>query len=82
MLQGVYKHRKQPLEFMFSSGQIKSNKLLNNHREHANQATGKQLIVETEQQFKRHGKEKWLLSFLVGNSDVFPLYDPTHLLKG
>lgn len=48
----------------------------------ANQATINSLLKDTEEYFKREGKENELFGFLVNNKEIIPLYDVPHLFKG
>ncbi|KAJ8911937.1 hypothetical protein NQ315_016279 [Exocentrus adspersus] len=52
------------------------------NKDAANQAAVNSLLKDTEECFKREGRENKLLWFLVNNEEVITLYDVPHLFKG
>lgn len=48
----------------------------------ANQAALNSLLKDTEEHFKRQGRENKCFGFLVNQEEIIPLYDVPHLFKG
>ncbi|KAJ8914547.1 hypothetical protein NQ315_010011 [Exocentrus adspersus] len=93
MVQGIYSRWKQPVCFTFSDGPIKTmflkkmiKTVITKCQEIGLNVIATTLLLyvikDTDEIFKRKGKENKLFGFLVNDQEIVALYDVPHLFKG